>query len=120
MSSLIKYRGARRYCLQAEQMWPSLRLRTRELDHLGPLLRFLNDDLAKILRSSVDQHPAHIVKACPDIGVGNCRIDLLVELVDDFGRRTFGSADPEPGACLIARHEVSHDRNSGQCVGTLR
>jgi hypothetical protein len=35
-------------------------------------------------------------------------IDLPVELVDDFGGRVPGRADPRGGACVVARHEIRH------------
>src|SRR5262249_16511222 len=100
-------------------MWPSLRLRTGKLHYLGPLLGFFSDDLAKLFRGSIHQHPTHIGKTRADIRVSNCRVDLLVELVDDLGRRSLGSTDPEPGARLVPRHEISDDRNVRQCIGTL-
>ena len=31
-----------------------------------------------------------------DLGIGEGRVDLLVELVDDFGGRVLGRADAEP------------------------
>ena len=40
------------------------------------------------------------------LGVGEAGVDLLVELVDDLGRRVLGRANAVPGARLVARHEI--------------
>ena len=46
-----------------------------------------------------------------NFGIGESRVDLLVELIDDLGRRVLRSADAEPCARLVARHEFA--RRSG-------
>src|SRR4029450_10449107 len=43
------------------------------------------------------------------LGIGESRIDLGVELVDDRGWRVFWRADAGPEAKLIAWHEFGHD-----------
>src|SRR6266568_8004576 len=46
----------------------------------------------------------------PDLRIGETCVDLLVELIDDFGRCVFGRTDAHPGACLIARKELPKRR----------
>src|SRR5256885_12609545 len=56
-------------------------------------------------------------------GVQTCALpifDLLVELVDDLGRRAPGRADAEPGARLVAGHPVAQDRHVRQNRGAGR
>src|ERR1700730_4111566 len=47
-------------------------------------------------------------------GVGDGRIDFLVELVDDFGRRLRGRADAIPLAGFVTRHEIRYRRQLRQ------
>src|SRR5262245_14576175 len=55
-----------------------------------------------------------------DFGIGKGSVDLLVELLDDLGRRGLRRADAEPSARLVARHELAHCRNVRQCVRARR
>ena len=48
------------------------------------------------------------------LGIGESRIDLGVELVDDRGWRVFPRADAGPEAKLIAWHEFGHRQNVRQ------
>src|SRR5438876_4975076 len=86
----------------------SLGLDTRELDYLGPLLGFIGDQPAKIRRRSRQRRAAKVSDPGLHLRVVESRIDLLVELVDDLGRRGLRCAEAEPGARLIARHEFTH------------
>ena len=58
--------------------------------------------------------PPMAAKPCLHAGVGDGRIDFLVELVDDFGRRVPGRADAIPLACFITRHEIADGRQLRQ------
>ena len=48
------------------------------------------------------------------LGIGEGGVDLVVELVDDLGRRAGGSANAVPAARLVARHELVHRRHVRQ------
>src|SRR5262245_50321708 len=72
----------------------SLRLDASELDHLAPLLGLVDDQLAELGRRSRQQGAAEVGEARPHLGVGERRVDLLVELVHDLGRRVSGRTDP--------------------------
>src|SRR6516164_11186695 len=45
-----------------------------------------------------------------DIGVGEARIDLHVELVDALGGRVPWRTDAVPDACLVSRHKITYGR----------
>src|ERR1700733_9275198 len=60
-----------------------LRLDVRELDHLGPFLGFVGNELAEIGRRTGKRHGAQSGKPRLQRGIGETGIDLLVELVDD-------------------------------------
>src|ERR1700683_4281354 len=64
----------------------SLRLDVRRLDHFGPFLGFIGNELAEIGRRAGKWHGAQSGKARRQRGMGEAGIDLLVELVDDVGR----------------------------------
>src|SRR5262245_48778096 len=86
----------------------SLRLDARELDHLGPLLGLVGDQLAKVDRGAGKHRAAQVGKPRHDLGIGESCVGLLVERVDDFGGRALRCAEAEPEARLIARHELAH------------
>src|SRR5262249_53001921 len=77
-----------------------------ELHHLAPLLGFLGDQLAEVCGRDDKRRASKVGKPRLDLGIGEARVDLLVELVDDLHWRVFGYADAIPVARLIARHEL--------------
>src|SRR5262245_21187062 len=80
----------------------SLRLDVEGPDDVAPLLRFVGDELAEVGGRSGQHGAAQIGEARLDLGIGECRIDFLVEDIDDLGRRVLGNADSLPSAGLIA------------------
>src|SRR5215831_10196190 len=84
----------------------SLRLNVRRTDHLGPLLGFRRDEAAKVGGRARNHCTAQIGEPCLKLGIGEARVDLLVELVDDLGRRGLRCADAEPDGRLIPSHEI--------------
>src|ERR1700726_2984858 len=70
----------------------SLRLDVRELDHLGPFLGFVGNELAEIGWRAGKCHGAEIGKPLLQRGIGKAGIDLLVKPVDDVGWRVLGRA----------------------------
>src|SRR5271169_773313 len=92
----------------------SIRLGTRELDDLGPLLGFLGEELVEIRSRARKHRRAQIGKPRPHVAIGENGVDLVVEPVDDLGGRGLAQADGEPLARLIARYELGHGRNVGQ------
>ena len=68
-----------------------------------------------------DEHrAAQVGKPRLHFGIGEASVDLLVELVDDLGRRVLRCADAEPGARLVARHELAHGREVWQRLRARR
>src|SRR5215831_19847936 len=97
----------------------SLRLDAGGLDHLGPLLGFVGDQLSKLSRRSRQRH-AEVSETDLHLGVGESRVDLLVELLDDLGWRVPGNADAVPRCRLVARQEFSHSWDTRKCLRARR
>src|SRR5262245_38957090 len=59
----------------------SFRLDAREFDHLAPFLRFVGDELAKVGGREREHVATQVGKPRLHLGIGEGRIDLLVELL---------------------------------------
>src|ERR1035438_8936790 len=70
----------------------SIRLSTGELYHLGPLLGFVGDQLSKVGGRARKCRAAQVGKPRFHLGIGEARIDLLVELFNDLGGCVLGRA----------------------------
>src|SRR5438132_1452826 len=92
----------------------SFRLDVCRPDHLAPLLGFVSDKAAKVGRRHRHWRASQVSEPRLDLMIGESGVDLLVELLDDLGRRGLWCADAGPGARLVARHELSHGRDVGQ------
>src|SRR5262249_53732571 len=77
-------------------------------DYLGPLLDLFGDEFAAIARRAGKGFAANGGKSRLDAGIGENRVDLLVEFVHDSCRRALGSADTKPSAHHIARYKVAN------------
>jgi len=70
--------------------------------------------LCEVGRRTDKHRGAEVGKPRLQLCIGEARIDLLVEPVDDLDGRFPGRADAEPAACLVARYEFySIDEDSG-------
>ena len=58
-------------------------------------------------------------KALPHLGIGKSGVDLSIEPVDYVGGRGFGSDNPIPTVCLIARQKFAHGRDVRQNLRRL-
>src|SRR6266700_1999998 len=85
-----------------------LRLDAGGADHPAPFFGFLRDQLAELGGRASERLAADGGKPRLHPGVGDRRIDFLVELVDDFNWRVAGRADAIPLACFVTRHEIRH------------
>src|SRR5215472_6915062 len=94
----------------------SVRLDVEGPDDVAPFLRFVGDELAKVGGRDDKRRASKVGKPCLHLGIGEARVDLLVELVDDLHRRVLGYADAIPCARLVARHELTHSRDVRQRV----
>ena len=65
----------------------SVRLDVGRPDHLGPLLGFVDDELAEVGGRAREHRTTRVGKPRLHLGIGEAGIDLLVELVDDLGGR---------------------------------
>src|SRR5262249_22362156 len=75
---------------------------------------FLGDELAEVGRRADKRCASEVSEPRLDFGIGEGRVDLLVELVDDLSWRGLGCADAEPIACLVSRQELPHARDVRQ------
>src|SRR5215831_9006243 len=76
----------------------SLRLDVGRPDHLSPLLDFFGNERLEIARRATEDNAAQVGELSLQLGIGEARIDLLVELVDDLGRRLCWCAEAEIAA----------------------
>src|SRR5215475_8492114 len=77
-------------------------------DHLSPLFGFVCDELPKVSRRARKHRTTKVGKSRHKLGVGKARIDVVVELVDDLGRRAHGCAHAVPRAHLVALYKLAH------------
>src|SRR5215510_319814 len=84
----------------------SLRLRTRELHHLGPLLGLLGHVLPELGGRAGNERRSHAGEPLFHGRIGEDRIDGGIELVDDLGGRAFRRTEAIPRTRLVARHEI--------------
>src|SRR5262249_58958061 len=108
-------------CISGTDPFPaSLRLDVRGPDHLAPLVGFVGDELAKLDRRSRQRRAAEVSETGLHLRVAESRADLLVELVDDLGRRGLRYAEAVPNTPLVARQELTHGRDVRQHVRARR
>src|SRR6516164_9684825 len=81
----------------------SVRLGTGEFDHLPPFFGFVGNELSEVGGRAGKQRGAEIGEPHLRLGIGEDRIDLLVELVDDVVRCPLRHADAVPSARLVTR-----------------
>src|SRR5258708_6544221 len=84
------------------------------VDHLLPLLRFSGDIGAELLRSLDQRLAAEFDQTLLHVRFGQDRVDLGVELGDDFLRRVLRRPHTEQRARLIAGHGGGDRRHIGQ------
>src|SRR5262245_14429272 len=79
----------------------SLRLDVGGPDHLAPFLGFFGDQLAELGRRSRQRRAAEVSETGLHLRVVESRVDLLIELVDDLGRRGLRYAKAVPITPLV-------------------
>ena len=67
-------------------------------DHLGPLFLVIYDELSEVGGRAGNHRATEIGEPRLHLGIGERRIDFLIELVDDFGRCGVWCADAEPSS----------------------
>src|SRR5579862_2506177 len=75
-----------------------LRLHPRRSDDLGPLLGFVGNQLCEFRGEATEGGGTECRKACLHLGIGKGRINLPIELLDDFFGRVPRRAEPSPRA----------------------
>ena len=86
----------------------------------APFLGFVGDKLAELGRRSRQRRAAEVSKTGLHLRVVESRVDLLVELVDDLGRRGPRYAEAVPITHLVARQELTYRRDVRQRVRARR
>src|SRR5262245_42987940 len=104
----------------SERRDASFCLDVRRPDHLAPLLGFLGDQLAEVGGQAGKNRAAQAGKLCLELGVGEARVNFLVELVNNLRRCVLGRADAIPLARLEARQEFSHSWDARQRLRARR
>src|SRR5712671_594928 len=85
-------------------------------DHLAPFLSLVGDELAEIGRRHWNWSTTQVGEPRLYLRIGEARIDLLVELVDNFGRRVLRRGHAVPPARFVARDEIAHGRDVRQHI----
>src|SRR5262249_1016614 len=79
-------------CIGQKACRRSVRLDAGIVNHLAPLLSFVRDELAEVGSRAWKCGGAPLGKPRLHVGIGKSRVDLRVELVDDFGGRALRCA----------------------------
>ena len=69
---------------------------------IGPFLNTCGDEVAEIGGAHRHRDATKVGKPRLDFGIGEARIDLLVELLDDLCRRILGCTEAVPVIRLVA------------------
>src|SRR6516162_7938432 len=88
----------------------SVRFDAHGLHHLAPLLDFLGDELPEVGRRTGKRRTAQVGKPRVHLWVGEGRIDLFVEFVDDLSGRIPRCAEAPHCARFVVRDELAHSR----------
>ena len=92
----------------------SLGLEAGELDHLAPFFGFVGDDFCEVGGRARHAVAAQVGQPRLESLVGEARIDSLVELVDDLGRRALRRGDAFERRRLVAGQEFADRRQVRQ------
>src|SRR5262245_39156640 len=82
--------------------------------HLAPLFGFVSDEFAEVGGRATKDHATKIGKPVLYLWIGESRVDLLIEPIDDLGGRSFGRADAVPVDGLEAWQKFAHGRHVRQ------
>src|SRR5262249_13389606 len=102
------------YGISGSEGSASFRLDIGGLYFLVPFLGFVGDQLAELGRRPRQRRAAEVSETGLHLRVVESRVDLLVELVDDLGRRGSWYAEAVPITLLVARQELTHGRDVRQ------
>src|SRR5262245_33765518 len=98
----------------------SLRLDVRGPDHLAPLLDLFGDELGEVGGRARKHSATKIGKPRLHFGVGEGRIDLLIELLDDLSRRILGRTKARPRASFVAWYKIVYGGDIGELLAARR
>jgi hypothetical protein len=84
---------------------------------ISPFLGFLREVFSEIRRRTGKCHGTKLREPRLELSIGEARIDLGVELIDDLGGRALGGADAIPRTRVVTGDEIGDNRNVGQRQG---
>src|SRR5262245_40132367 len=94
----------------------SFRLDARGFHHLGPFLSFGSEMRAELGRREQQRARTNLGKLGPDAGIGETRIHLAIEPLDDLTWRASRSPDAKPRRGFIARNRLCNGLNIGELI----
>src|SRR6516162_4970494 len=106
--------------LTSAQRIRSRRIDVGDLNHFAPLRDFVSDERAKVSWGATQRYTANIGETLFYLGIGEDRVDLMIELVDDCRWCVLWCTDSVPNGCFEARHKFCHSRNVWQGVRAHR
>src|SRR5215470_5703921 len=89
-------------------------------NQFAPLLGFVGDVLRELRRRTREHDDTQVGKPRLNLGIGEARVDLRVDLVDDPDWRVPGSSDAAPATRLETGHGFSDRRDVRQRLQTCR
>src|ERR1700730_18521707 len=90
----------------------------RELDHLGPLLDIVGNELGEARGRTCKHSVAKVGKPRHDYGISEACVDFCVKPADNLSWGILGCAKTIPSADLKARQELAHSRDVWQYLRT--
>src|SRR6476660_8457856 len=102
---------ARRFTSDSRRKSPeSVRRSARKFHHLGPFLSFNADEFSKFDRRTCNQRGTKLSEPRLALGIGQDRVDLFIEPVDDLERSALRCVNPVPGARFVAWQKIANRR----------
>src|SRR5262245_58800270 len=92
----------------------SFRFEARELHNLCPLFCVFRNEFAELGGRAQKRRSAQGCQSGLEHRLGERRVDLPIELVDNIAWGAPRRADTTPVTCLEARHEIAHPRDLWQ------
>src|SRR5262249_22620584 len=89
------------------------------VDHFFPFRRFVGNELAEVGRRARDRCAAKLLEFGEHRRILQCKVNLLVEEVDDFLWRSVRHSKAEKRAGFISGNGLANGRNIGQLLRTF-
>ena len=97
-----------------------IHLETGRLHHLAPLVGVIDNELGEVRRGDDEGVAPEVGHACLDRRISKCRVDLLIQTLNNFGWRSARSADAEPSLHVVTLEGLTNCRNIRQGTPAFR